>query len=373
MTKKNTEIVICIGAGGVGKTTVSCVLGLHHACKGYKTLVITVDPARRLSDALSLKEKSDIPILVDVKSLTNQEAKGSLFALMPDLKKEWQDFLETAIKNTDVRRDILSNHFYQYMADGLPGSFEIICSHVLFKLVNNNRYDRIILDTPPSSHSLNFFDVPQKISKVLEQNVFRALIKSRHSLLFKMTKKLALFSGSLLEKTFERLIGSHFLSEVIDFLVTIDGLYDPMLERTKAMDQIFQSKKTRYVLIVRPSKASIEDSFSLNAALKNRGIKINQMVINRALPDLIDDAMKEYAVFKELDYKKETKDAVSDLISIYRDELAQEKDLLIQLEKEFPKVSKHKLFFTDDKIAKNNILASLLENYDDGEIYSCGS
>ncbi|HXW53040.1 MAG TPA: ArsA-related P-loop ATPase, partial [Myxococcota bacterium] len=204
-----TKIIICVGSGGVGKTTIASILGLHHALKGQKTLVITVDPARRLLDALDIAERGHMPKAIDIKRLTKREPKkgGALFALMPDLAHEWLDFLKASVSREKIRHEISSNHFYRYMADGLPGGLEIICSHILFRLWDASAFDTIILDTPPSSHSLTFFAVPERIVRVLEQSVFRTLVQKRASILLKLAKKLAFFSGGLLQKTLERIVG----------------------------------------------------------------------------------------------------------------------------------------------------------------------
>ncbi len=286
---KKSQVIICVGSGGVGKTTISTILGLYHALMGQRTLVITVDPAKRLLDAMGIKERSHAPKQIDVKRLCKRSPKhgGALFALMPDLEHEWLDFLQASVSREKIRHEIASNHFYRYMADGLPGALEIICSHILFRLRDSDEFDTIIMDTPPSSHSLSFFDVPQKIIQVLEQSVFRTIVQKRSSILLKLTKKLAFFSGGLLQKTLERIIGSHFLSELIDFALTIDGLYEPMLMRAQSMDELLKHENTKYVLAVRPTIASVLDSIQLRKALRIRGFAIDQTIINQVTPHFV--------------------------------------------------------------------------------------
>lgn len=238
MNNKKTEICVCIGTGGVGKTTVSSMMAMHYAKKGLRSLVLTVDPAKRLLDILNIKKNTAKPQRV---KLDQSTYSGEMHAFMPDLESEWLDFLNSSISDKKLCNTIANNHFYQYMAKGFPGSLEIICCHIMFKLMNSQMYDIIILDTPPASHSLAFFDVPQKISSVFEQNIFQMLIKKRSSILVRLTKKIALFSGGLLEKTLEKIIGSHFLSELIDFALTIDLLYEPMHKRALAMKEFLST------------------------------------------------------------------------------------------------------------------------------------
>lgn len=361
------QILITIGAGGVGKTTAASAIGLYLALHGYRTLVITVDPAQRLADALSLHEKSTEPKRVDVSLLTKKTCKkgGELFAFMPDLKKEWADFLASSIDRVDTRHEIASNHFYQYMVGGLPGAFEIICSHVLFRLMNSNHYDKIILDTPPSSHSVSFFDVPHKISRVLEQGIFRALMKKRHAMLLKITKKLAFFSGGVLEKTLERLIGSHFFSELIDFALTIDALYEPLLHRVKAMDNLLKSNATKYLLVLRPTLASINDGINLKSSLKRRGIRIDQVVLNQVMKPLDDKAcMEEMLCIKKQVSLKPQLHVIEHAISLYQSALNMEKHMLEKMAQEFSMVDRRILYATDQGLDRAEMLARLVNDLD---------
>lgn len=361
------QVFICVGSGGVGKTTVASVLGLHFALAGHKTMVITVDPAQRLLDALSLDKRWPKPKKIDVAALTDRKCAegGELYAFMPDLKKEWMDFLNASIGRSDRRREIATNHFYQYMADGLPGAFEIICSHVLFRIMKSGDYDTIILDTPPSSQSVSFFDVPKKISAVLEQSIFRSLMNKRHSVLLKITKKLFFFSGGLLEKTLERVIGSHFLSELIDFALTIDALYEPMLERTKAMESLLKASDTKYVLVSRPSSASINDCFHLKESLSKRGINIHQIIVNQVMPEFDQKELRRerQALKKELDCL-DTVDAVEHVLSLYEDELALEKKLISRVKSSFLTADVRSLFLGDIQSKKPGFIAELLRHYE---------
>jgi anion-transporting ArsA/GET3 family ATPase len=360
-----SRVIICVGAGGVGKTTIASVLGLHFAAAGYKTLVITIDPAQRLLDALSLDSKAPQPKKVMLGKLIgkNRLNGGELFVLMPDLKREWMDFLQASIHNADLRHEITSNHFYQYMADGLPGAFEIICAHVLFRVMKSGDYDRVILDTPPSSHSMSFLDMPKKISSVLEQNIFRSLINRRHSFLIKLTKKLAFISGGLLDKTLEKVIGSHFLSEMIDFALTIDALYDPMLERTKAAEELLFSKNTKYVLVCRPTSASIKDCAFLRHALTKRGINPAEIIVNQVMPEVDKSKIKQERLAVTTTLEAEEAKTIEQLLSLYEEELRYEKKLIARLKKDFFPIDVYELPLTVARSPKSEIISELLCHY----------
>lgn len=370
MTMKKTlddsSTIICIGAGGVGKTTVSSVLGCHYALQGKRTLVITVDPARRLMDALGIDDMGYAPKKVDISFLVGSRGmkpKGELFAFMPDIKREWMDFLQAAIKKAEVRHEISSNHFYKYMADGIPGAFEIICSHVLFRLMKEGEYEKIILDTPPSSHSLSFFDVPKKVATLLEQSVFRMLMMKQKSFFLKITKGLAFFSQGVLEKTLEKLLGSHFFSELIDFALTIDALYEPMLDRVKAMEGLFSSPKTSYVLVARPTLASVSDCLNLRAALIKKKIQIHQVIINQVVPHInVKEAYAELAELKK-ELRQENFVFVENAIKIYESRLSFEKGLLQRLRKEFMNVETKELYLGDVHLLRRDLILNLVKDY----------
>jgi anion-transporting ArsA/GET3 family ATPase len=314
----HTEVIVCVGAGGVGKTTLSSLLAIDQAIRHKKVLLITIDPARRLLDVLGLKKAVQKPSRVDLSPWAKKNEPLYLDAYMPNLEREWQDFIRQAIEEEKIRHDIENNHFYSYMTKGFPGSLEIITTHVLYRFLANNEYDLIVLDTPPSSHSVAFFDVPKKIASVLEHNLFRTLSRGRKSFLLKMTKKLALFSGGILERSLEKLIGSHFLSELIDFAVTIDGLYEPLLIRSRAMEKLL--KEAKLALVMRPDEESLPDAKNLRIALAQRGLKLDSILINQVLKGSSQKINQEKKLFSQL-IEESSQDAFKNLIDAYLAEL----------------------------------------------------
>lgn len=363
MVMNAKSIIVCLGAGGVGKTTTASTLALHHALSGQKTLVITLDPAKRLMDALGISGKGDKPKRVDCAPFMHADAakKGALYAFMPDLKKEWMDFLTTAIERESVQKKIATNHFYQHMAEGIPGSLEIIASHILFRTLKDDDYDIIILDTPPASHSVSFFDVPKKVIAVLEESIFQKLMRRRHSFLFTITKNIAFFSGGLIESTFERLIGSHFLSELLDFALTIDGLYAPMLERARAMEELLHDSKTQYLLVVRPTRASLVGLSSCIHSLQTRGLRLSQIVINQLMRS-VDESALQHEFMKLPD---EEKNVLAPLIDDYQRQLSYEEKLVSTMLSTAQNVTVRRLY-KEPEHNRISLLKGLLAQYERG-------
>lgn len=346
------ELIVCVGAGGVGKTTVSSMLGFYYARKGLRSLVITIDPAQRLRDALGLKNYVGEPQKVEWQSALLPDLPGELYAFLPDLKHEWQSFLRASIHEAAVIKDISANPFYNYVSEGLPGSLEIICAHIVTRLLDTHKYDVIILDTPPSSQSVAFFDVPKKLSRVLEQSLFRMLIKGRHSLLMKLTKKLAFFSSGLLEKTLEKLMGSHFLSEVMDFAFTIDGLYEPLLARAKAMENLLIDPTTQFILVSRPSTSSLSDAQRLKELFKERGLKISQVIFNQLWPAPLPSLTQELEQIPNLE--------LQDIVNKYLEEYNYQQVLLKRGEQQWRGVDCRRILLS-------SAMSDLLNDYQNKE------
>lgn len=341
------QVFICVGAGGVGKTSVSAMLGLEHAHEGKKVLVITIDPARRLLDALGLNDQKGIPARLKLKGL-----KGEFYALMPDLEKEWMDFLKAAVEdNQNKIHNISRNHFYRYMVEGFPGSLEIICCHILYRLIEARHYDVIILDTPPSNNSLSFFEVPQKLAAVFERSVFQMLMQRRNSFFFKLSKRLAFFSSSILHKTLEKIVGSHFLSEVIDFALSIDALYEPLYSRTRAMERLLLDHNTRWTLVLRPTSSSVDDSIRFGESLSQKGIVLHQLILNQVMPS--------FAIEKTL----RCSPIITELVLDYERQCTYEQSLINKLMNSFKKSDCRKLSLLANDNTPIGLLEGMLKDY----------
>lgn len=345
MKEQHSKTIICVGSGGVGKTSTAAMLGMHYAKAGQKTLVITIDPAKRLLDALALKENKGEPIRVPL------DFPGELYALLPDLKKEWMDFLRASVKKQSKLRDISANPFYRYMVDGFPGALEIICCHILYRVRQEEQFDVIILDTPPSSNSLSFFEVPEKLSQVLEHDVFRLLMLSRNSIFFRLSKRIAFLGSSVLQKTLERIVGSHFLSEVIDFALSIDALYEPLYNRAKAMEQLLHDPNTEWVLVMRLTEKSVEDSISFAQTLEGKGIKMNKLLINQVMPFFAMQLLVQDPLLRKI-------------VGNYERQRSYEQSLKEQIKKRFPHKQFAVLYTTLHESNPVKMLNAMLQNYE---------
>ncbi|HLL56256.1 MAG TPA: ArsA family ATPase, partial [Myxococcaceae bacterium] len=155
------DVIVCVGAGGVGKTTISATLALRAAVDGRSALVCTIDPARRLASSLGLSElgNTETRIPDEVLSSVGQQPKAGLYAMMLDMKQTWDALIERYAP-PDKRERIVNNRFYQSLSSRLAGSQEYIAMEKLWELHNHRDYSLIVLDTPPTAHALDFLDAP---------------------------------------------------------------------------------------------------------------------------------------------------------------------------------------------------------------------
>ena len=157
------QVVVCAGSGGVGKTTTAAAIGLLGAACGRRTIVLTIDPAKRLADALGIAELGNSPTAVEV------EEKGSLAAMMLDQKGAWDALVERYAESEEVRQRILDNAFYQNLSGTFAGSQEYMAIEQLAQLYEGGDYDLIVVDTPPTHHALDFLDAPERLGNFLDR------------------------------------------------------------------------------------------------------------------------------------------------------------------------------------------------------------
>ena len=173
------RVLICAGAGGVGKTTVSAALALGLAAQGHRVALITIDPARRLAEALGLDSLGNRPQPVDTAGFdgTELEVRGELFAMMLDAKRTFDELIELLAPDATTRNQILANPIYQHLSTAVAGSQDYTAMAKLFELDHSGDYDVIVLDTPPSRHAIDFLQAPDRLIAFLEGRALAAFLR----------------------------------------------------------------------------------------------------------------------------------------------------------------------------------------------------
>jgi anion-transporting ArsA/GET3 family ATPase len=267
-------VIVCAGSGGVGKTTTAAALALQGAQQGRRTMVLTIDPARRLADALGLRALGNEPHAVQV------QGSGSLEAMMLDQKGAWDALVERYAPSDDVRGRILTNRFYRHLSESFAGSQEYMAIEQLAQLHASGRYDLIVVDTPPTRHALDFLDAPKRIAAFLDRRIIRWFVKPYFSAGWATLRVVNRAAGSLLRRL-EEATGIAALVEISDFFTSMSGLFDGFEQRVDAVDRLLRSRSTAFVLVATPEEQVLSEAEEFSRKLAELGIPLRALVFNR--------------------------------------------------------------------------------------------
>lgn len=278
------RIVVCAGMGGVGKTTVSAGLALRLAHQGARTVVVTIDPARRLATALGMEGLSDQPSRVPTERLPGH-GPGELWALQLDAKATFDRLVAREAPNEDARERILANRIYRHLSGAVAGAQEYMAVERLHELVDEGAFDQIVLDTPPAQNALDFLDAPQRITRFIEGRALRLLLKPAIPGSGIGWRVLHAGSSTVLS-LLERLTGAQLLRDVADFLAAFDGMYQGFADRAQEVRRILLSSESGFVVVAAPEPDSLAQAVALGRRLAEEGYPLAGVVLNRvhALP-----------------------------------------------------------------------------------------
>ena len=280
------RVLVCAGTGGVGKTTISAALAVRAAERGRRALVLTIDPARRLADALGIASLTSEPTRVELSPNepgNSARAAGTLDAMMLDPKPTFDALVHRLTQDPAARTRILENRIYRHLSEALAGSAEYAAMEQVREAVESGRYDLVIVDTPPATHALDFLAAPRRLREFLEGRFVAALIRPAMSASrfgFKVF-------GQSLHKMMglvERIAGVGFLDDISEFLSAIDGLTEGFQDGTARVEEILLGESTRYVLIGGSRAAFEPGALEFLDALEELGVTLAGVVLNRIAP-----------------------------------------------------------------------------------------
>lgn len=272
------KILICCGSGGVGKTTVSAALAVRAAELGKKAIVLTIDPARRLANSLGLNTMNEREQKVDAPQLN-----GELYAEMLDMKKTFDEFIIRLAPTPELAQKVLNNNVYQQLSTALNGSQEYTSLERLLQLSSANRFDIIILDTPPTKHAIDFLMAPSKIHTLFQESIMRWFMMP-FSTLDRLSLGLMNRGTKSAFKILEKLAGSEFISSISDFFSSIRDWQKALRDRTAEVHRLLTSEQTGFVLVTGFNAAKIEEARFFESSLKKGGYELAAIVVNRAFP-----------------------------------------------------------------------------------------
>lgn len=273
------KLVVCVGTGGVGKTTTSAALALHAARAGRSVLVLTIDPAKRLATAMGLESLGNSPQPVDLSALG---ATGSLHAMMLDAKETFDDLIRrTAGERAPV---ILENRIYKMMSERLTGTQEYMALERLFDLYQGGQWDLVVLDTPPSTNALDFFDAPRRTAQMFDESVMRWFLPTAAAESGGFFQRV-FNPGAVVQKLLATVGGDAFMQELADFFDALAIVRASFEERGHRVSAILRDPATRYVLVLSPDARRVQEALSLHAKLKEMGKSVSLFLINRSHAD----------------------------------------------------------------------------------------
>lgn len=271
------RVLICCGSGGVGKTTISAALAIKRAMAGERVAVLTIDPARRLADSLSIGEIGNTAREVP---LQGAAPGGRLDAMMLDAKATFDGLIRRISPSSASAERVLSNRYYQFASEKLGGSHEYMAMQKLLDLWETGPYDTIVLDTPPTRHALDFLAAPQRMAGLFDQGVLRWLVMpaSRGG-----WRALELGSEAV-AKVLQKLMGEETIQEIAEFFEAFRDLWDGFRERSLRVDALLADPSTRFLLVSSPAPSSRTEALFFLGELSDRGLPFGGFLVNRVVP-----------------------------------------------------------------------------------------
>ncbi|MBI4516803.1 MAG: ArsA family ATPase [Deltaproteobacteria bacterium] len=268
------RVIICAGSGGVGKTSTAAAVALYAAERGARAMVLTIDPARRLADALGLRQMGGEECIVPV------SGSGTLSALMLDQKGAWDALVERHAPSPAVRDRILANRFYQHLSQSFAGSQEYMAIEQLCELYECGRYDLIVVDTPPTQHALDFLEAPQRIADFLDKNVVKWFVRPYFSAGW-ATFRLVNRTAGVLFRKLEEATGVAALAEVSDFFTSMAGLFENFEARVRRVYELLRARQTAFVLVVSPEEQVLREAEHFCRMVRELRVALRAVVFNR--------------------------------------------------------------------------------------------
>ncbi len=268
------SIVVCCGSGGAGKTTTSAAIALAAAAAGRRACVVTIDPARRLADALGIQALSNSPKRIE------GDWAGELSAVMLDAKGTFDDLVGRYSADEEQAERILSNRLYRNLTSALAGTQEYMAAEKLYELNESAAFDLVVVDTPPTRNALDFLDAPGRLTRFLENRIFRLLLMPTRASL----KALTVATQALL-RTISKVAGAEIVEDAVAFFRAFDGMEAGFRDRAKRVEQLLSDAGTSFVLVAAPRRDSVEEAGYFADRLAEAGQPVSALVMNRLHPD----------------------------------------------------------------------------------------
>lgn len=275
---RDPSVVVCLGPGGVGKTTASAALAIAIARTGKRVVVLTIDPARRLADAMGLDSLSNEPRQL------KGEWSGQVWAAMLDADATFRSVVEEHAATPAQAERIMNNRLFGDLTSSLSGTHEYMASERLHSLNLDQRFDVVVLDTPPSRHAFDFLDSPGRLVRFVDHPFYRSILAPRHGLM-----RVVNVAAQMMVRTIGRVVGAELLEDVVDFFAAFEGMDDGFRSRAADVSALLTSEHTNYVLVTTPRSEAVEAVGWIHDGLNERGLQTSALIANRAMPQALAD------------------------------------------------------------------------------------
>jgi anion-transporting ArsA/GET3 family ATPase len=331
------HILVCVGPGGVGKTTTAAALALRAADEGRRVIVCTIDPARRLAQSLGLNALDNTPKRIEVTGGPDRR-RIELYGMMLDMKSTFDEMI-LDMTSPDRAEKIFANSFYQHISSSLAGTQEYMAMEKLWELHEEGKWELIVLDTPPTRSALDFLDAPKRVTDFFEGRFLRLLLWP-YLQAGKTYLKAVNFGARAFLKVATKITGSELLSDVANFFLAFEGMYDTFKDRARRVHELLAARRTGFVVISGPQEASLKEARYFVQRLGEERMPLGGVILNRthAVPgapgledpralaeraraagdgEVLAPALDLYAMWREISIREE--DAVKASLSDLKD------------------------------------------------------
>jgi len=271
---QSAQIIVTCGTGGVGKTSVAAALGLEAALKGRRVVVITIDPARRLADAIGLGEGKGNEL-----QRVSLDASGELWVTMLDVQETFDSLVRDTSPSEERTAEVMNNSFYRSLSRSMSGTRDYMAAERLHSLHNDSRFDLVIVDTPPSRNALDFLESPERLARFLRHPIVKFLVApSRGGLRF------ANAAMQPVLKAISMVVGGDALTGAASFLKVFDGMEAEFSRRALIVAKALRSDASNFVIVTAPSADALNEADHFVSELSRLGISLELIVANRMPP-----------------------------------------------------------------------------------------
>ena len=276
LADKSNRVVVCCGAGGVGKTTTAAAMAMRAAEYGRTVVVLTIDPARRLAQALGIRDLGNDPQRVPMAP----EVSGQLYAMMLDMRRTFDEMV-VEYSGHERAQSILDNQFYQTVAASLSGTQEYMAMEKLGQLLQQDRWDLVVVDTPPSRNALDFLDAPKRLGSFMDSRLWRLLLAPGRGI-----GRIVTGAVGLAMKALSTILGSQMLSDASQFVQSLDATFGGFREKADRTYELLKRRGTQFVVVSAAEPDALREASFFVDRLSDEGMPLAGLILNRTHPML---------------------------------------------------------------------------------------